>query len=499
MFWAQKGKSLKWQSSTSAEHISWRPWIAKHALSCRRRTSCQRTEMQWGLLVRSVYRFRTASANWQRDWKATLEQVGYKVGVANPALFYSAEEGCRGGVHGDDCAVVGSRRALDPMGKTLSGKYSVRESHRLGFGNHCERHAQLLNRVVSVGADSDGRRYVRIEPDSRHSELVPRNLGMEFSKTKPLTTPRFKLDEKEHALTETEASLEAADATRYTSCIMRLSFLAQDRAHLGEPVKCSARSKSKPKPGSLKDLKKVARYLLGTKHMALHLWRRTFPSSISTYVDGDFAGCRLTRKSTTGMVQMIGEHAVKHTSNLQSATGLHVSECEYYALTHGGGHGLGLKAHMTDLGFQMSLQIFSDSSAGKSFRIPPRIRTSGSRRVAAAYVSLQKVKGAQNAADIFNKAASREILERHRKMMGLRQVEPLSSQKELRLESLDRKLSVLACERTQQSTVSADQSQLCDTCDKPADTSRTSTDEIMGLWLCRYWTGALERAWSERW
>ena len=75
-----------------------------------------------------MYGFRTASANWQRDWQATLEQAGYKVDVANPALFYSAE-GCRGRVHGDDSAVVGSRRALDQM-----GKYSVRESHRLALG-----------------------------------------------------------------------------------------------------------------------------------------------------------------------------------------------------------------------------------------------------------------------------------------------------------------------------------------------------------------------------
>ena len=69
--------------------------------------------------------------------------------------------------------------------------------------------------------------------------------------------------------------------------------------------------------------------------MALHLFRQTFPSSISTQVDSDFAGCRLTRKSTTGMVQTAGEHAVQHTSNLQGATWLNVSECEYNALAHG--------------------------------------------------------------------------------------------------------------------------------------------------------------------
>ena len=66
-----------------------------------------------GSLFRSMYGFRTANANWQRDWQATLGQAGYKVGVANLALFSNAEECCQGGVHGDDFVVVGSRRVSD--------------------------------------------------------------------------------------------------------------------------------------------------------------------------------------------------------------------------------------------------------------------------------------------------------------------------------------------------------------------------------------------------
>ena len=50
-----------------------------------------------------------------------------------------------------------------------------------------------------VGTNSDSRRYVRIEPDIRHAELELRNLGLEGSKAKPLTTPGFKVDEKELA------------------------------------------------------------------------------------------------------------------------------------------------------------------------------------------------------------------------------------------------------------------------------------------------------------
>ena len=70
-----------------------------------------------GLLQRSMDGFRTASANWMRDWQATLEEGGYKVEVANPALFHRSEDGSRGGVHGDDFAVGGLTSCIGPDGK----------------------------------------------------------------------------------------------------------------------------------------------------------------------------------------------------------------------------------------------------------------------------------------------------------------------------------------------------------------------------------------------
>ena len=44
-------------------------------------------------------------------------------------------------------------------------------------------------------------------------------------------------------------------------------------------------------------------------------------------------------------------------------------------------------------------------------------------RVAASHLAVQKVKTTQNPADILTKAASREALKRHRKVIGLRHVE----------------------------------------------------------------------------
>ena len=157
---------------------------------------------------------------------------------------------------------------------------------------------------------------------------------------------------------------------------------------------------------------------------------------------------------------------------------LNVSDCEYCALTHGAAHGLGVRAYMADLEFELSLQIFSDSSAAKAFAVRRglgRQRHVQTRhlwlqeRVAATHLTVQKVGTTQNPADILTKAVSRERLERHRKKIGLRHVEAHSSQKELR----------------HWSKAANPVPEMCTICGKPADASRTSTGEFRRLWYCR--------------
>ena len=51
-----------------------------------------------GRLNRGMYGFRDASHAWMLDWQELLRGGGYRVGAANPALFYNAEECSRGAV-----------------------------------------------------------------------------------------------------------------------------------------------------------------------------------------------------------------------------------------------------------------------------------------------------------------------------------------------------------------------------------------------------------------
>ena len=84
-------------------------------------------------------------------------------------------------------------------------------------------------------------------------------------------------------------------------------------------------------------------------------------------MESDFAGDPVSRKSTTGLVALVGHHAVKSGSTLHSLTALSVGETEFYAVVKGGQVGLSLRSMYQDLGIQMKIEIQSDSSTAKSF------------------------------------------------------------------------------------------------------------------------------------
>ena len=62
---------------------------------------------------------------------------------------------------------------------------------------------------------------------------------------------------------------------------------------------------------------------------------------------------------------MMGQHCIKHGSNLQSTIALSSGESEFYALVRASAIGLSIKALMQDWGAERALEIYSDSSAAR--------------------------------------------------------------------------------------------------------------------------------------
>ena len=73
-------------------------------------------------------------------------------------------------------------------------------------------------------------------------------------------------------------------------------------------------------------LNRVARYLVRHPNRARVFKAQAHLDTTKVYVDSDRVGYAETRKSTTGMVVMLGDHTVKHSCNLQSVVSLSSGE-----------------------------------------------------------------------------------------------------------------------------------------------------------------------------
>eukprot|EP00438_Fugacium_kawagutii_P022577 Skav230125 [mRNA] locus=scaffold2192:206723:207394:+ [translate_table: standard] len=208
---------------------------------------------------------------------------------------------------------------------------------------------------------------------------------------------------------------------------MRAAFLAQDRPDLSETVKCLARKMQAPTEADFGDLKRMARYIKGSMRMVQRFEPQKFSSVVTVHADSDFAGCLLTRRSTTGLTCFYGRHALRHSSNLQSTVSLSSGEAEYYALVKGVATGMATQELLKGWGITTKLQVHTDSAAalgtcnrlglGKSRHIQSRYLWI-QERLAEGSFELFKIATNLNTADLCTKALSSEAVERHLKTMG---------------------------------------------------------------------------------
>ena len=151
--------------------------------------------------------------------------------------------------------------------------------------------------------------------------------------------------------------------------------------------------------------------------------------NISTWTDSDHAGCKLSRKSTSGGVWMLGDHCIKTWSASQGPYALSSAEAEFYVMIEGVTRAKGLISLANELGFeglQNVVEHGTDSSAAKSFvcrRGLGKMRHVEIRNlwlqkeVAEGKMVVDKIPGKENPSDLMTKhMGCGEIAERLAKM-----------------------------------------------------------------------------------
>ncbi|GKA45686.1 hypothetical protein Tco_0738482 [Tanacetum coccineum] len=85
-----------------------------------------------------------------------------------------------------------------------------------------------------------------------------------------------------------------------------------------------------PKESNLIVVKRIFRYLKGTP--SLGLWYPKYSSfDLKGYLDSDYAGCNMDKKSTTGACQLLGGKLVYWSAKKQQSIAISSAEAKYVA------------------------------------------------------------------------------------------------------------------------------------------------------------------------
>jgi hypothetical protein len=129
---------------------------------------------------------------------------------------------------------------------------------------------------------------------------------------------------------------------------------------------------------------------------------------------------------------MLGRHAVKHWSSTQTSTALSSGEAEFAGVIRGAGQGLGYQALLEDVGIDLPLRVWTDSSAaigicsrqglGKLRHLDTHTLWI-QQAVRTKRVDLRKVLGERNPADLLTKhSISRQRLDDLVELYGCRYI-----------------------------------------------------------------------------
>ena len=402
-------------------------------------------------LRRCLYGTRDAPARWEAFLAEELIKLGFKQGRSSSCCFRHPERKLRCVVHGDDFTFAGPPAALQWVEQEMKTPFLVKVVGRLGPEAE-NREIRILNRVVRWG--DKGLSY---EADPRHVELLLAGL---LGDAKPVTTPgvsgsrsqktatapsrrwvdatdeedcdEFKVDEPEGEQDDgSDEPLSPAEASLFRSFAARANYLAMDRPDIAFTAKELCRRMKEPVCRDLVALRRVAQYLASAPRLVYRYdWQG--PVDLSVYSDTDFAGCRATRRSTSGGCAMLGTHLLKHWSSTQKVLTLSSGEAELAGVVKGASEGYGLQSLALDLGIVLKFSVFADSSAAigicrrtgigkvrhlavQQLWVQERVRSGGFRLI--------KVAGVDNPADLYTKYLTAEVT---RRLLGMHAVVPES-------------------------------------------------------------------------
>ncbi len=365
-----------------------------------------------GRLNLSMYGTRDAAQNWQQRYSTHLKSVGFTQGRATPCVFKHQQKGIDTLIHGDDYVSIGPASGLHWLRVELEKRFALK-THIIGPESGDDKEAKVLNRIIRYTPTA-----IEFEGDQRHAEIIARELNVDGARS--VSTPGSREDEK--ADEDKKKPLDANKATRFRQIAARANYLSMDRPDAQYAIKEICRDMSSPTENSWGRLKRLGRYLNSRPRLVTRYPWSGKISEVHVCTDADWAGCKATRKSTSGGAMTVNGHTIKTWAKTQYSVALSSAESELYAAARGVQEALGIASILADWGVPVKACLYTDAKA--ALGIIAREGLGKVRHVDTHWLWLQqlrkdkkvaynKIWGEDNPADVCTKHLSQDKMEKH--------------------------------------------------------------------------------------
>lgn len=239
------------------------------------------------------------------------------------------------------------------------------------------------------------------------------------------------LDPKVH-LSATPLDVQPDTSFPYSAAVGALMYAAVGtRPDIAFAVQHLAQFTSRPSPEHITAVKRIFRYLNGTRNLGL-VYQSDGSNALVGHTDADWGMDLDTRRSTSGYVFTLAGGAISWSSKRQRSVALSSMEAEYMALAHATKEALWLRSLFADLGLITDgpIQLYADNESALAFAHDSQFHARSKHidiryhfvreRIISNEISVTHCASEDNAADILTKPLARPEHTRQLARIGLR-------------------------------------------------------------------------------
>ena len=315
---------------------------------------------------RAVYGLKTSPREWQDCFARTLTK---KLGMTRSRIDANLFTKTIGNelvmilVYVDDPFILGPHDESNEMLKLLQEHFTMKQTGELTEGSE----VQFLGRTIKRDLDS-----ISFSTSTNYVTALVDLLDITDNRERRITgssSPVPKSDDTN--------SLNPADHSRYRRAVGMLQWIVPTRPDMAFATKERARALASPTNADMTALRHLVRYYRTTSDLELRIQPKTrtrVPEgepellSVEAYSDSDWAGCRDTRRSTSGGMIYFEGAVLSFWSRTQTTAALSSCEAELYAINMATIEALNVKSTIEELikNCKTNITEYTDSSSAKS-------------------------------------------------------------------------------------------------------------------------------------